>query len=211
MDLGFSGVVPPPGPGAGAERQLDIGVGGQAVHFGLVHVVNPVRRRLLPGCFVLDRDTSLGRAVGVAGFVPAELGVGAGFQAKQLRADQGASVAGQAVERGADQSQAVLVVAEGGRQLGHVADDLGAEIGAGAFPAGVQGQQVIPLGDPEQALVVGHPASQLGKFGGDLEQPLGDGGRVMPGERFRYGVELAYDGLAPEAACAGGVPAAEQT
>jgi hypothetical protein len=86
--------VPPPGLVIGVEGQLDVGVGGQAVDLGLVHVVNPVRHGFVPGCFLVYRDAALGGAVGVAGLAVAELGVGTRFQAQQLRADQAAGLAG---------------------------------------------------------------------------------------------------------------------
>jgi hypothetical protein len=84
VDLALGRVVPPPGLVTGVEGKLDVGVGGQAVDFGLVHVVNPVRCGFLAGCFLVDRDAALGGAVGVAGLAVAELGVGARFQAQQL-------------------------------------------------------------------------------------------------------------------------------
>jgi hypothetical protein len=71
----------------------------------------------VPGCFVIDGDVGLGRAVSVAGFVPAELGVGTGLQAEQFGAHEATGMARQAVQRGADQAQAIFVKAERGGKL----------------------------------------------------------------------------------------------
>ena len=59
---------------------------------------------------------------------------------EQFRSNQVAGSPWQAVEGGMDEGQIVLIVAESGRELGHVADDLGAQLRAGTLPAGMQGQ-----------------------------------------------------------------------
>jgi hypothetical protein len=90
------------------DRQLNVGVGGQAIELCLIHVVNPVR-----GWFgwtlVVDRDAGLCRAIGVAGFVLANLSVGTGLQAEQFGTHEPAGMARQAVQRGAHKGQAVLM------------------------------------------------------------------------------------------------------
>src|SRR5450755_4455132 len=109
MDFGLGGVVLTPGVIAFVKREVNVGVGGQAVHFGLAHVMNPVRCRVMPGRFFVNRDAGLGRPVGIAGLVLAELGAGTRLQAEQFGAYEAAAVAWQAVQRGAGERLGLVV------------------------------------------------------------------------------------------------------